>query len=516
MSMLLRQSTTITLRLGPALDKTDGVTEEIALSPTVEISKAGGAFVARNSATAITHDSNGWYAVELNATDTNTLGILMAKFDDSATHLPVWHEFMVVPANVYDSFVAGTDTLQSDLTQIGGVAQSATDLKDFADAGYDPITNKVQGLVLCDTVTTLTGHTAQTADHTANISAILTDTAEIGTAGAGLTDLGGMSTTMKGQINAEVDNALDTAIPGIPTSNSINERIKAIDDKLPPGTISDFDEASNNVTLASATHTGAVIPTVTNVTNLHASSATLANQTTILNRIGDFAGSGLNTMKGFFQALFRKDSGVSGANLPSEINEIENTVTGTYDASTDSVEAIRDTAPLGTSMRGTDSAALASVCTEARLSELDAATSGKMANQVDVIEADTTALNNTKIPDTLSLANINAEVDNALDTVLPASPTAGSINDILDRQEELLVKGTAQTGTLSTTQMTTDLTVSVTDQFNGRLLTFRKDTVTVALRGQQTDITGTSTIGGKLTFTALTTAPANGDVFDIT
>lgn len=40
-------------------------------------------------------------------------------------------------------------------------------------------------------------------------------------------------------------------------------------------------------------------------------------------------------------------------------------------------------------MRGTDSAALASVCTEARLSELDAATAGKAANQIDEIRTDT-------------------------------------------------------------------------------------------------------------------------------
>jgi len=41
-----------------------------------------------------------------------------------------------------------------DITHIGGDAQSATDLKDFADAGYDPASNKVQGVVLVDTVTT--------------------------------------------------------------------------------------------------------------------------------------------------------------------------------------------------------------------------------------------------------------------------------------------------------------------------------------------------------------------------
>ncbi|NIW43522.1 MAG: hypothetical protein GWN30_01720, partial [Gammaproteobacteria bacterium] len=50
-------------------------------------------------------------------------------------------------------------------------AQSATDLKDFADSGYDPATNKVQGVVLTDTCTTLTGHTAQTGDNYARLGA---------------------------------------------------------------------------------------------------------------------------------------------------------------------------------------------------------------------------------------------------------------------------------------------------------------------------------------------------------
>ena len=51
-----------------------------------------------------------------------------------------------------------------DVTHVGGDAQSATDLKDFADAGYDPATNKVQGVVLADTVTTLTNLPAITAN----------------------------------------------------------------------------------------------------------------------------------------------------------------------------------------------------------------------------------------------------------------------------------------------------------------------------------------------------------------
>lgn len=37
---------------------------------------------------------------------------------------------------------------------LGGTVQSATDLKDFADEGYDPITNKVEGVKLVDTTIT--------------------------------------------------------------------------------------------------------------------------------------------------------------------------------------------------------------------------------------------------------------------------------------------------------------------------------------------------------------------------
>lgn len=44
----------------------------------------------------------------------------------------------------------------ADVKKIGADTQSATDLKDFADAGYDPSTNKVQGVLLVDTTTTLT------------------------------------------------------------------------------------------------------------------------------------------------------------------------------------------------------------------------------------------------------------------------------------------------------------------------------------------------------------------------
>jgi len=57
---------------------------------------------------------------------------------------------------------------------------------------------------------------------------------------------------------------------------------------------------------------------------------------------------------------------------------------------------------------------------------------------VDTILIDTNSLNDTKIPDTISLAAINAEVDTALDTAI-SSPTADSINDYIARMKKVMV-----------------------------------------------------------------------------
>lgn len=53
---------------------------------------------------------------------------------------------------------------------------------------------------------------------------------------------------------------------------------------------------------------------------------------------------------------------------------------------------------------------------------------GRLDLILDAILVDSNSLNDTKIPDTISLANINAEVDTALNTAIPGGPTANSIN----------------------------------------------------------------------------------------
>jgi len=176
----IKQSTAVTFLLGPFVDKTDGVAVETGLATAMDnattgirVSKNGGNMADRNDATAPVHDEDGFYTIVLSTTDTDTLGHLQVEYTEVATALPAWMTFSVVTANYWDTKY-GADVFTADLTQMGGVAQSATDLKDFADAGYNPATNKVTGVLLTDTVTTLTGHTAQTADHTAAIADIPT------------------------------------------------------------------------------------------------------------------------------------------------------------------------------------------------------------------------------------------------------------------------------------------------------------------------------------------------------
>jgi len=151
----LKQSTAVDILLGPFLDDGDGDTADTDATLDVEVSKNGQAIANKNDATTPTHDANGdvtgYYNCELDATDTNTLGILTVVCHH-ADDLPVRQDYQIVVANWYDS-MCSTDTLQADvqqwlgqachavsengvpkvdLDQIGGVVQRATDLAEIA------------------------------------------------------------------------------------------------------------------------------------------------------------------------------------------------------------------------------------------------------------------------------------------------------------------------------------------------------------------------------------------------
>lgn len=104
--MLLKLNTAVSVKMGAFVDIADGVTPLAALTPVVRISKNGGAWANRNSATAITYDEGGFYNIPLSTTDTDTLGNLVLLVSNPGVHLPVWLNFQVMTITDVDVLVS--------------------------------------------------------------------------------------------------------------------------------------------------------------------------------------------------------------------------------------------------------------------------------------------------------------------------------------------------------------------------------------------------------------------------
>src|SRR3990167_1473427 len=170
--MWLKQSTAVTVKMGPFLDSTDGNTKETLLTISqadIRLSKNGGAYAQTNNVAGATHDAAGNYGVPLDTTDTNTLGTLRVAIHETGA-LAVWQDFMVVPANVWDSLF-GADALQVHANEItaglitaAAVATGAIDadalaadaVADIADGVWDePKAGHVGGTTFGDLATDL-------------------------------------------------------------------------------------------------------------------------------------------------------------------------------------------------------------------------------------------------------------------------------------------------------------------------------------------------------------------------
>lgn len=125
--------------------------------------------------------------------------------------------------------------------------------------------------------------------------------------------------------------------------------------------------------------------------------------------------------------------------------------------SSDSVFVIRPGAERSASLSTNSIAAVAdAIWDEATSGHTTGGTFGEqLKTDVDAILVDTNSLNDTKIPDTISLANINAEVDTAFNTAIPGSPTANSINERIAAIDDKLPTGTISD--LTTSEVNTEV-----------------------------------------------------------
>lgn len=176
----LKTNTATRVTVGPFLDKTDGITPETALTvtnckltfvvddagvPTLVLDTNPTASAGNNDMVHISGDDSGFYDLELTAANTNYVGRAMLALTDAANHCPVFHEFMILPALVYDSLVGGTDNLQVDTIQVGGTTQTARDIGASVLLSSGTGTGQVSlssGTVTVGTNNDKTGYTAAT------------------------------------------------------------------------------------------------------------------------------------------------------------------------------------------------------------------------------------------------------------------------------------------------------------------------------------------------------------------
>ncbi len=186
MTTWLKQSTATDVELGPFVDDTDGKTPETGLTISqadCQLIKNGGAAAQKNDATSASHLAGGHYKVPLNTTDTNTLGRLRLYVNESGA-LPVWRDFMVLPANIYDSLVGGSDYLDVNTVQAAGTAWGsgaitaasiAADAITAAKVASDAVTEIQNGLATAAALATIDDFLDT------EIAAILADTNELQT-----------------------------------------------------------------------------------------------------------------------------------------------------------------------------------------------------------------------------------------------------------------------------------------------------------------------------------------------
>lgn len=136
----LRSNTAVIVTVGPFYDKTDGVTIETALTitneritltadtdagsaPTNILDNVTGATSGTNNdLNYITGNDAGMMQLELAAADVNRVGRMFLSITDAANHVPVFHEFFVLPQAIYDWLTGVIVPLPANVTQLLGTA----------------------------------------------------------------------------------------------------------------------------------------------------------------------------------------------------------------------------------------------------------------------------------------------------------------------------------------------------------------------------------------------------------
>lgn len=208
---------------------------------------------------------------------------ILIKATVSSIATTMWHTLQI-EAEV-DANVVSATGVDANVTQISGDSTAADNLElDYDGTGYAKANSTI------GTLTTYTGNTPQTADSNTLLTAInsrlpaaLTVSGNIKASIEEKNAAVGLSDTEKTDANAEVDTALNTAIPGSPTANSINERIKTIDDLAQSGGAGDLSAINSTV----ATNLDAAVSTRATSAEVTAAHSTTDGKIDVIDGIVD-------------------------------------------------------------------------------------------------------------------------------------------------------------------------------------------------------------------------------------
>ena len=149
------------------------------------------------------------------------------------------------------NFVAGTFRLVA-IESVAGVPE--VDLTHVAGSttNVSTLATDVQAIIVDTADMQPKLGTPAGASMSADIAVIEAQTDDIGVAGAGLTDLGGMSTTMKAQVETEVDDALGggtgTALTAIPWNATWDTEVQSeVDDALVAQRLDELVNADSDI-----------------------------------------------------------------------------------------------------------------------------------------------------------------------------------------------------------------------------------------------------------------------------
>jgi len=249
----LRTNTAVIITVGPFLG-TDGLTPKTALTatnehitlaadtdagsaPTLVLDITGASSGTSNDLVHITGDDAGFYSLELAAADTNRLGRMILAITDATNHCPVFHEFMVLPAVIYDAMILGTDLFDVSMTQILGTAVSTPATAGILDANVKNINNVAAatpgaagGVFIAGTNAATTVTTALTTTFTGNLTgSVASVTGAVGSVTGAVGSVTGAVGSVTGAVGGNVSGNVTGSVGALAAQAKADVNAEVVD-----------------------------------------------------------------------------------------------------------------------------------------------------------------------------------------------------------------------------------------------------------------------------------------------